>query len=136
MMIAAICLDDHLGMLFNGRRLSQDRCVRSDLLVHIQNQKLWLNAYSARQFSDTEQENLHIAEDFLDKAPDGAYCFVENQALAPYLGRLEGLIIYRWNRVYPSDVRFDLDLSGWKCVERQEFPGHSHEKITKERYIK
>lgn len=135
-MIAAICLDDHLGMLFNGRRLSQDRCVRSDLLVHIQNQKLWLNAYSARQFSDTEQENLHIAEDFLDKAPDGAYCFVENQALAPYLGRLEGLIIYRWNRVYPSDVRFDLDLSGWKCVERQEFPGHSHEKITKERYIR
>lgn len=135
-MIAAICLDDHLGMLFNGRRLSQDRCVRSDLLTHLQGQKLWLNAYSARQFSDSEQENLHIAEDFLGKAPDGAYCFVENQALAPYFDRLEGLIIYRWNRVYPSDVRFDLDLSGWKCVERQEFPGRSHEKITKERYIR
>lgn len=136
MMIAAICLDDHLGMLFNGRRLSQDRCVRSDLLVHIQNQKLWLNAYSARQFCDSEQKNLCIAEDFLGKAPDGAYCFVENQALAPYFDRLEGLIIYRWNRVYPSDMRFDLDLSEWKLVEQEEFPGYSHEKITKERYIR
>lgn len=136
MMIAAICLDDHLGMLFHGRRLSQDRCVRSDLLAHIQNQKLWLNAYSARQFCDSEQENLCIAEDFLGKAPDGAYCFVENQPLLPYLGRLEGLIIYRWNRVYPSNMRFDLDLSEWKLVEQKEFPGHSHEKITKERYIR
>ena len=136
MMIAAICLDDHLGMLFHGRRLSQDRCVRSDLLAHIQNQKLWLNAYSARQFCDSEQENLCIAEDFLGKAPDGAYCFVENQPLLPYLGRLEGLIIYRWNRVYPSDMRFDLDLSEWKLIEQEEFPGHSHEKITKERYIR
>lgn len=135
-MIAAICLDDHLGMLFNGRRLSQDRRVRSDLLSHTQGQKLWLNAYSARQFSDSEQESLHVTEDFLDKAPAGSYCFVENEALKPHLDRLEELIIYHWNRVYPSDVRFDLDLSEWKLIDRKEFPGYSHEKITKERYIR
>lgn len=135
-MIAAICLDDREGMLFHGRRLSQDRCVRSDLLGQVRDQKLWLNAYSARQFSAEDQKKLCIAEDFLDKAPSGAYCFVENNALTPYFNQIEALIIYRWNRAYPSDVRFDLDLSAWKLTDRTEFPGYSHEKITKERYTR
>ncbi|MFR4122966.1 MAG: hypothetical protein ACLT0W_12285 [Clostridium sp.] len=44
------------------------------------------------------------------------------------------MILYKWNRVYPADQYFAMDLSGWKLVETVEFPGSSHEKITEERY--
>lgn len=135
-MQVAICLDDRQGMLFHQRRLSQDRVMRADLLNALQGGKLWLNAYSARQFSAEDQENLCITEDFLDKTPDDAYCFVENQALKPYTERIEKLIVYRWNRVYPSDMRLDLDLSTWNLVYQEDFPGYSHEKITKEIYTR
>jgi hypothetical protein len=47
-------------------------------------------------------------------------------------------VVYRWNRRYPGDVFFDLDVSAapWRCVETEEFVGSSHEKITKEVYVK
>ena len=44
------------------------------------------------------------------------------------------VVLYKWNRVYPADQYFAMDLSGWKLVETVEFPGSSHEKITEERY--
>ena len=50
--------------------------------------------------------------------------------------KLEGLILYRWNRAYPSDVRWELDLSQFALTERAEFSGTSHETITRERYTR
>ena len=44
------------------------------------------------------------------------------------------LTVYRWNRRYPADVFLDVDLSGWRRVSCWEFPGHSHERISKEVY--
>ena len=49
-------------------------------------------------------------------------------------GQVDSVILYKWNRVYPADQYFAMDLSGWKLVETVEFPGSSHEKITEERY--
>ena len=48
--------------------------------------------------------------------------------------QVDSVILYKWNRVYPADQYFAMDLSGWKLVETVEFPGSSHEKITEERY--
>ena len=48
--------------------------------------------------------------------------------------RLEQVILYRWNRDYPADVRFTLDLSGFRLRQRVDFAGSSHEKITEEIY--
>ena len=46
------------------------------------------------------------------------------------------LVIYRWNELYPSDVKFDLDVvaAGFKLVESYDFKGSSHDRITKEIY--
>ena len=50
--------------------------------------------------------------------------------------RIEEIYLYRWNRDYPAEVYFPVDLSVWKCMETKEFAGSSHEKITRERYTR
>ena len=51
---------------------------------------------------------------------------------------IDTLIIYRWNRLYHSDVKFDVDVkkSGYKLKSSTEFAGSSHDKITKEIYVR
>jgi len=132
-MIAVICIDDRGGMLFNRRRQSQDRLLRADLLAEAAGRPLWMNGYSLRQFP-SPPPNLRPAEDFLDRAGPGELCFVETVDPAPWRERMEGVILYRWNRTYPADLRLTLSLEGWTLERREEFAGSSHEKITKEVY--
>ena len=134
-MIAAVCVDDNNGMCFNHRRQSQDRLLRADLLREAAGGPLWMNAYSAKQFKESP-EALLVAPDFLAQAGPGALCFVEDQDLTPWAEKLEGIILYRWNRTYPADLRFTLPLAGWRLARTEEFPGSSHEKITKEVYTR
>ena len=131
-MIPVLCIDDNNGLMFNRRRLSQDRALRADLLREAGGRRLWMSAYSRRQFEAGAE--ITVDEDFLQKAGAGELCFVEGAALRPYLGRMEGLILYRWNRRYPADVYLDLELSAFRLCASEEFPGHSHDKITKEVY--
>ena len=132
-MIAVVCVDDRGGMLFNRRRQSQDRVLRGDLLALAAGRPVWMNGYSLGQFGP-ETGDLRTAEDCLDRAGKGELCFVEDRDLSPLAGKLEGLILYRWNRTYPADLYFTLPLEGWTLERREEFAGSSHEKITKEVY--
>ena len=79
---------------------------------------------------------LQAAADFLEQAGEGEYCFVENTGLQAVEAKIEKIIVFWWNRHYPSDRKFDLDLSKWNKVSEEEFAGYSHEKITKEVYEK
>ena len=134
-MIAAVCLDDHNGMCFNRRRQSRDRLLLADLLREAGGAPLWMNAYSAGLFK-TPPANLRTAEDFLDRAGRGEYCFVEDRDLTGWAGKLEALVVYRWNRIYPADFYFTLPLDGWTLARTGEFAGSSHERITKEVYTR
>lgn len=129
-----VCVDDNFGMLFNKRRQSKDSNVRADMLELTREGKLWMNAYSAAQFEDGSM--LHVDEDFLRKAAPEDYCFVENADMLPYADGFSGVIAYRWNRAYPSDVKFPIDLfqNRWTLISSTEFAGSSHEKITREIY--
>lgn len=132
-MIIVACIDNRGGMLFNRRRQSQDRLLREDLLREAAGRPLWMNSYSAGQFSDPP-ENLRIAENFYRQAGEGEFCLFENVDPAPWLDAGEGLLLYHWNRSYPADLRFPLPPEGWTLTRREEFAGSSHEKITKEVY--
>ena len=132
-MIVFVCVDDENGMLFNRRRQSRDRAVVRDILQTCQEAQLWMDFYSAKLFAG-EEGNFQATEDFLGLAGAGEYCFVENRELAPFAEKIERLIVYRWNRKYPGDFFLDLELSNWALLEKTEFPGNSHEKITKEIY--
>lgn len=131
-MEVVVCLDDRGGMCFNHRRQSHDREVVKDVLALAENHPLWMDDASALLFAGAE--NVHVAEDFLAMAPQGALCFVEDRALTPYVDRIERLYVYRWNRLYPADRYFDLRLEEWQLIETTEFPGYSHERITREAY--
>ena len=127
-----VCIEERDGMSFCGRRLSSDRLVSSHIIKMISGEKLWLSPYSAGLFPEQE---VFTAEDFLEKAEAGEYCFVENTPVPTELPGLESVILYNWNRRYPSTMRFPREILDGKeliCVE--EFSGHSHDKITMERY--
>ena len=132
-MILVICLDQKNGMTFNRRRQSKDRQLRKKLLELTGGKPLWMNAYSAGQFEEAA-ENLCVSEDFLHRAGEGEFCFAENADITPWLSRAEALIVYRWDRTYPADVRFSPSDFSEKTAQTEEFEGYSHEIIIQERY--
>lgn len=135
-MIVITCLDDRGGVMFNRRRQSQDRILRERIASMTAGGRLWMSRYSAGQFEGEALPNLTVDDDFLQKAAEGDYCFVEGAALAPFEARITGVILFRWNRTYPADSWFDLTLEPgrWRLAERAEFAGHSHDVITMEVY--
>lgn len=131
-----VCLDNSGGMLFNNRRQSQDSSLRKRVLAMVGAQKLWMNAYSCKQFAaENAVDIIHVADDFLAQAGAGEFCFVENTDVQEFVPQIEKIIIYKWNRVYPADCYFPLVLDNWKLVQSTEFVGSSHEKITEEVYV-
>lgn len=131
-----VCVDDDFGMLFHHRRQSQDREVRKKMLELTQESNLWMNYYSQKQFQQEEASHICFDDDFLSMAQAGEFCFVETDDVTPYEAKIESVILYKWNRRYPSDKKFPLDLSSWRLQSVTEFIGSSHEKITQEIYYK
>ncbi len=125
-----VCIDERNGMSFLGRRLSSDRLLRENMLALTEGRPLWMSPYSAAQFE--AKANIREAEDFLILAGDGEYCFCENVLPRE---KIESIILYRWNRRYPADLHFPQELLDSRlCVQVTEFPGFSHETITREVY--
>lgn len=128
-----VCVDKSNGMLFNSRRQSQDEELRKRIIEISKNSKLLMNDYSAKQFEN--KNNIFISENFLNEAKTGDYCFIENNEIPTE--KIEEIIIYKWNRKYPADTYFEIDLKkGFKKISSTDFSGSSHEKITEEIYIK
>ncbi len=130
-----VCLDDKGGMLFNHRRQSRDSAQLHHMLALVGGSRLYMNEYSGRLFKSAEK-NVTVDDNFLFFAGEGDYCFVENEDVSDFLDVIEEVVIYRWGRVYPSDVRFPVSMfaSRWTLTHTEEFPGSSHEKITVSRY--
>lgn len=129
-----ICVDERYGMSFLGRRQSMDAAVQQRILALTEGSRLWMSPYSAKQFAPAQ---LPACEDFLQKAGQGEYCLVETEDIAPWIDRVEAVIVYHWNRHYPSDLVFPVELfeKRWKRVSCWEFAGIAHERITEEVYI-
>lgn len=131
-MIIIICLDDHNGMMFNDRRQSQDRGLREYIAKMTQGEKVYMNAYTQKLYK--EINDPVVCEDFLQKAEKGEPCIVENVSLNPVAEQIEEMVIFRWNKIYPSDQVLDIDLTKWKLVEEEQIEGSTHE-ITKQIYL-
>ncbi len=131
-MIAIICIDEKGGMCFNKRRQSQDRVLRERLLALTAGGRLWMTPYSQKQFADCTAPQICVSDTPWEDASVGEYCFVETCDPKQFEDRIEQLIVYGWNRTYPSDLRCSMALDGWKKVRSAEFAGSSHERITEE----
>ncbi len=135
-MILIVVLDDRNGMMFNHRRQSQDRLLRKKMMEIAAPGCLWMKAYSYGQFREDEPIcSLRVDEQFLEKADQGEYAFVEDADVRPYLDRIEQIVIFRWNRAYPGDRFFDLSVEEeWHRIRTEDFAGSSHDEITMEVY--
>lgn len=134
-MIVILCTDSQNGLMFGGRRQSRDRLLLEDIQLLCGEKPLLMNEYSSRLFLSYGFHPQRIAADFLDLANSGDYCFVEGNSLLPFCSKLEKIILYRWNRVYPADLYLEPGLlEGWTLKETKEFPGSSHNMITREVY--
>ena len=130
-MTVIVCVDNRNGMMFNHRRQSRDRAVLDDIGKTLGSARLWIAPCSAALFKEMPQAAPH--DDFLRYAPETDFCFVEDRDPAACADRIDRLILYHWNRDYPADVFFDpAPFAAFREAERTEFPGTSHEKITKE----
>lgn len=133
-MILMVCIDDMSGMMFNHRRQSQDRVLRARMLEITANSKLWVTPYTQRQFG--EDAPVTVCQAPWQCAGAGEYYFAEDGEVS--LDGVEAVYLYRWNRRYPSDRKFTLDLAaaGFALYKSEEFAGYSHECITEEIYKK
>ena len=119
-----VCVDDRMGMAFNGRRQSKDRIVCEDIVKTVQGRSVSMDGRSRKLFDGMD---IRISD-------DAQFCFLEFAAPSELPEPPDHIILYRWNRHYPSDVKFDLSLDKYKMTESTEFAGNSHEMITKEVY--
>ena len=127
-----VCIDKNGGMMFGGRRQSQDSVLREKVLEITNGSRLLMNSYSAKQFEAVE--SIIVDEDFLSKANQGEFCFVEEVEISAE--NVESFYIFNWNRKYPGDLFFNVDLKaeGFKKIKKEDFRGNSHDKITLEIY--
>ncbi len=130
-MTLILCLDDQNGMMFNHRRQSRDRVLIAEMLAHVGDGRLFVSPYSAPLFP-ADAKNVTVAEEPCAIAAEGDFAFVEDTDPAAHWSRVSELIIYRWNRLYPSDKKFCGDMTAFHLTETSEFVGSSHDKITKE----
>lgn len=131
-----VCLDDRNGMLFNRRRQSRDSAVLADIRGELPD-VLTIDPFSEKLIREAEIPYALAPED-LSSLPQQTHFFAETRNSEELLPLAEKLVIYRWNRHYPADVRWDQDPAeaGFTLAQSLDFPGNSHKNITREVYIR
>lgn len=124
-----VCLDDKNGMLFNKRRQSRDKILIENVLEICKGERLYTNGYSSTLFP----ENSVVICENMNEIKNG-YIFAENFTVNEE--KIDEVIVYKWNRVYPADTFFNISLDKWNLTETIDFAGSSHEKITREIYVR
>lgn len=144
-----ICLDMNNGIRFNKRRQSKDREVIYDILRNYGDSKIWMTSYSKEMFDESimlledkeESQNLlaliernvMVDEECLDKADKMDYCFIESDIVNKYTDEIKEVIVYRWDKIYPQDERFDIEVDRINNIK--ELKGYSHDIISRETYL-
>lgn len=130
-MYIVVCLDTVGGILFNNRRQSRDSAIVNDI-VNMAGEKLYMSEYSKKLFKNFD--GITVGGEFPFTYDEGAYCFAECEITEEAVDKAEGFVIYRWNKLYPQDVTFNISLTdkGFTLESTEDFEGTSHDKITKE----
>lgn len=128
-----VCIDKSGGMMFFGKRQSQDSVLRDRIVKMTEGEELWMSPYSAKQF---ENYGGIITDDLPHESSGDAWYFVEDK---PYdVSKCTAITLYKWNRKYQADKFFDVDLKkcGFKLISKEDFKGSSHDRITEEKYVR
>ena len=121
-----ICVDQDNGILFNHRRVSRDRRVIEQ--IEAENEEIWMSSYSKKMFENDEGEK--ISEDLADKP----IVFLEEDIPKDWV--IDELILYRFDELYPSDIKLTFDLKKMVLKNVTTLEGYSHPRIDKEEYVR
>lgn len=134
-MTCYVCLDDKNGMRFNHRRQSRDALLLADMQQAVP-KLLHADAVSGPLLTEAGIP-WELAPEDLRLLPEDAHFFLEARPAGEALV-FDRIVIYRWNRHYPADTFWNLDLTaaGYRLTEATDFSGSSHETITKEVYTR
>jgi len=136
-MTVFVCVDERGGMTFMNRRVSSDRIITADIEKTVGDGMLYISDFSEHLFEESNISVMSVPEPLLSAA-EGDFAFIENFSLVPFAEKINKLIIYNFNRRYPFDFSLDINplSDGFRLSEKYDFKGNSHDKITKEIYIK
>ena len=130
-MIIAACVDEAMGLRFNGRRQSRDKSVIQALLSLCPEGVRYAPG-SAALFPEGAG---FCGESYLSEAKAGDLCFVEELSYLDYPEQIEKILLFQWNRSYPGDLFFQFP-GQWRLESKWDIPGNSHEIITVEVYTR
>lgn len=133
-MTVIVCVDDYGGILFNRRRVSLDRMVISDILKNLGSHPLRIREYSLKLFP--VDAVAYVGDDYFTDAADDDIVFLEDVVADDIWEKADKIVVYCWNRHYPSDVKFPMDMlrERGRLESTDTFAGHSHSEITREVY--
>ena len=132
-MTVIVCLSDGGGMMFNKRRQSRDSVVIENLEELVGDGVVFISDFSINLFSDSALSVIAVSDPL--SAADGVdFVFIEDRGAKDFMSKIKRLVIYRWNKSYPADFKFDVEpvSSGMKLSQSVDLKGKSHEKITRE----
>lgn len=135
-MILTFCLDSKNGITFNGKRLTQDVVHRERLIALAieKNHRLIMNSYSGKLFG----YNTGIDDDteLLKLSDSNTICFIENvKNISQFIKKADTIVLYRWDRAYPFDYKFDFSLlDDFELKHSEKFKGKLHSEIIEEIY--
>lgn len=133
-----VCLENNNGVIFNKRRVSSDRKVTQRVIELTWGKKLWISYYTQELFVDKDIKStlIVISNSIFKKAGENDYVWIEN-IMPKNLDDCSELIVFRWNRDYPSDLKFDFDFSdSFELSSAKIIKGNSHDEITEEHYTR
>lgn len=123
-------------MLFNHRRQSRDAAILEDIRSRLEGELL-IDPISAVLVEPAQIPYSYAPQEITEQMA-GSHFFAEYRTPGNWVALASTVVLYRWNRHYPADRYFDIDLSamGFSIYEIMDFPGRSHETITREVYVK
>lgn len=89
-------------------------------------------SFNGRKQSRDRVVDHDIAE--ICQKEEGEFVKIEHWEDSIDMDQVESVIVYCWNKKYPADEFCPIDFSTMELVEEEEFPGYSHDKITRRIY--
>lgn len=136
-----ICVDSYYGYSFNNRRQATDKGVREHILNELKthNITMHINPYTERSFKRTGisfEDNPFLLVEKDDSFPESLaqtdeWVFIENADITNYYRFIDEMMVYKWEKTYPTDKKLNLQfVESFVPTRREVFDGSTHEDVT------
>lgn len=139
-MTLVFTVDECYGLAFGKRRQSRDRELTKDLVRYANGRNIYAEEYSRLLFDEAEIDTASVGVSFNDdplaEASGDSVILLELSCPDGALDLVDEVVIYLWNRRYPSTAKLDIGYIEryFSLTESVDFVGNSHEKLTRVTY--